>query len=182
MFVSSLAILALAAGLDLSSNHPKLQADYAQAMSRATEERKPMAVFIGHGAETFKRMLTDGTISQDAAKVLNSSYVCLYLDTDTATGKDLAGRFDMKEGVVISSPGGSLQAYRYAGTVPATTLNSQVAYYASAGQPKTTVAAGAEAPRTYVTGFGSCASGNCSGFIYPSYGSSCPNGRCPNQR
>src|SRR5579872_1743167 len=169
MFVSTLAILALATGMDLGSNHPKLQSDYSQAMTRASDESKPIAVFIGHGTDTFKRMITDGTISADASKVLTKSYVCLYLDTDTASGKDLAGRFDMKEGVVISSPGGSVQAYRYAGAVPAATLTKELTHYASAGQPATTVAAGAEAPR-YVIVSGGCANGSCQ-YVVPAGGS-----------
>jgi hypothetical protein len=186
MFVSSIAILALATGLDLGSNHPKLQSDYAQAMTRALEERKPIAVFIGHGPNTFKRMLTDGSISADAAKVLTASYVCLYLDTDDVSGKELAGRFEMKEGVVISGPGGSLQAYRYSGAVPGTTLTKELAHFASAGQPATTVSAGAEASPKYMIVSGGCANGSCHSVVpasgsYP-FGSSCPNGRCPNQR
>ncbi len=186
MYVSSLAVLALAAGLDLGSNHPKLQQDYAQAMTRAAEDHKPMAVFIGHGADTFKRMLTDGAISADAAKVLTSSYVCLYVDTDTTSGKELAGKFDLNQGIVISSPGGNLQAYRYSGAVPGETLTKELAHYASAGQPVSTVAAGAEAPRNYRIVSGGCPNGNCQNVVpanasYP-FGSSCPNGRCPNQR
>jgi hypothetical protein len=184
MFVSSLAILALATGLDLGSNHPKLQSDYYQAATRALEERKPMAVFIGRGADTFKRMLTDGAISADAAKVLTASYICLYVDTDTASGKELAGRFDMNIGVVISGPGGNLQAYRHTGAVPGEALTKELAHYASAGQPATTVTAGAAASPRYISG--GCASGNCQYAVpasasYP-FGSSCPNGRCPNQR
>jgi hypothetical protein len=186
MFVSSLAILALATGLDLGSNHPKLQSDYAQAMTRALEERKPMAVFIGHGADTFKRMLTDGSISADAAKVLTASYVCLYVDTDTTSGKDMAGKFEMKLGVILSGPGGSLQAYRYSGALPGETLTKELSHYASAGQPATTVSAGAEASPKYVIVSGGCANGSCQYAVpasasYP-FGSSCPNGRCPNQR
>jgi hypothetical protein len=184
MFVSSFAILALATGMDLGSNHPKLQSDYSQAITRAIEERKPMAVFIGRGTETFKRMIADGSISADAAKVLAASYICLYLDTDTASGKELAGRFDMNIGVVISGPGGSLQAYRHSGAVSGETLAKELSHYASAGQPATTVSAGAEASPRYISG--GCANGNCqfavpTSAIYP-FGSSCPNGRCPNQR
>jgi hypothetical protein len=189
MITTTFTFLAIAAGLDLGSNHPKLQPDYAQAMSRASEEHKPMAVFIGHGADKFKQMLDTGVISAEAAKILSNSYVCVYLDTDTASGKAMASKLDMKEGLVISSPGGDLQAYRYSGTVPGSTLTKEVSVYAVAGQPSTTVAAGAEAPRAYIIS-GGCANGSCGATIYPASGtvtypfgsSSCPNGRCPNQR
>jgi hypothetical protein len=184
MFVSSFAILALATGMDLGSNHPKLQPDYSQAVTRALEERKPMAVFIGRGAETFKQMITDGSISADAAKVLTTSYICLYLNTETASGKELAGRFDMTIGVVISGPGGNLQAYRHSGAVSGETLTKELTHYASAGQPATTVTAGADASPRYISG--GCPNGNCQ-YVLPAsasypFGSSCPNGRCPNQR
>ena len=203
MIATTLTVLALAAGLDLgvSPANPKWQADYAQAMTRATEDRKPMAVFIGHGADTLKRMVTDGAISADAAKLLTASYVCLYLNTDTPTGKELASRFEMNEGLVISSPGGSVQAYRYVGSVPGTTLTQELTHYATAGQPSTTVSAGAVptrpttvVPAGYVIVSGGCANGSCQTIVpasgqytYPGtvtypFGSSCPNGRCPNQR
>lgn len=197
--ITTFAVLALAAGLDLgvSPSNPKWQADYAQAIVRASEEQKPVAVFIGHGADTVKRMIAEGAISANAAKVLAASYVCLYLDADTPKGKDLASRFEMTEGLVISSPGGSVQAYRYVGAVPATTLTEELTHYAAAGQPTTTVSAGATptrpttvVPAGYVIVSGGCANGSCqtivpaSGqYILPGtvYGG-CPNGRCPNQR
>jgi hypothetical protein len=198
--ITTLTVLALAAGYDLglSPAYPKWQADYAQAITRASEDRKPMAVFIGHGADTLKRLVSEGTLSADAAKLLSASYVCLYLDTDTPVGKDMAGRFEMKEGLVISSRGGDVQAYRYAGAVPAATLTKELTHYATAGQPTTTISAGTEGVRTvanarggYVIVSGGCSSGNCSTIVPASgqyiysgavYGSSCPNGRCPNQR
>ena len=63
--ITTLTVLAFAAGFDLgvSPSYPKWQTDYAQAMAKASEDRKPMAVFIGHGADTLKRMVADGSIS-----------------------------------------------------------------------------------------------------------------------
>ncbi len=163
MFVSTIAFLALANGMDLESNHPKLQSDYYQAMSRASDESKPMAVFIGQGADTFKRMLADGLISAEATKVLTAKYICVYLDTDTESGKELSGRFDMKVGLVISGPGGSLQAYRHSGPVTTDALTRELTHYSSVGQPTTTVTAGASTTLVNFSG-------------------GCPNGRCPYQR
>ncbi len=154
-----------------------------------------MAVFIGHGADTLKRMVADGAISADSAKLLAASYVCMYLDTDTPTGKDLASRFEMSEGLVISSPGGTVQAYRYTGAVPVATLTKELTSFATAGQATTTISAGAVPARATAGGYvivsGGCANGSCSTIVPASgqyafpgtvYGSSCPNGRCPNQR
>jgi hypothetical protein len=188
MIVTTLSVLALATALDMGAipATPKWQTDYAQAMTRASDEKKPMVVFIGHGADTLKRMTADGALSADTAKLLAGTYVCLYLDTDTQSGKDLAGRFEMNEGLVISSPGGNVQAYRYTGTVPATTLTQELTHYATAGQPTTTVNAGIvpirPIPGGYVNVSGGCPNGNC-GYSYPwTYGSSCPSGRCPYSR
>jgi hypothetical protein len=169
MITTTLAVLALAGGIGsgVLPSTPSWQTDYAQAMARASEERKPMAVFIGHGAETFTQMLADGKIPADAAKLLRDKYVCMYLDTGTAGGKDLAGRFEISEGLIISGPGGNLQAYRHNGAVTGTELTTQLTRYAGAGQPATTVTGGAPAVRYTVTP----ASGQ---YVYPSYNYSAP--------
>lgn len=200
MINTTLAVLMFAVGMDLSVSPANLkwQTDYTAAMSRASEARKPMAVFIGQG-DNIKQMVDSGTISAEAARLLASNYICVYLDTDTTTGKDLSGRFELSKGLVISSPGGNTQAYRYAGTVPAATLTQELTHYASAGEPKTTVAAGdavsgGVVPANYTGLMGGCPNGRCpyaqpasgqyvpGSFVYPSSGSSCPNGRCPYQR
>jgi hypothetical protein len=144
MITTTLAVLALAGGLSSGNipSGPSWQTDYAQAMTRASAERKPMAVFIGHGADRFKQILAEGTVPADAAKILQNSYVCMYLDTDTASGKELAGRFAISEGLVISGPGGTTQAYRHNGTLTGTELTKQLGTYAAAGQPTTTISGG----------------------------------------
>ena len=191
MITTTLAVLALAGGICSGAipSAPNWQTDYAQALTRASAEGKPMAVFIGHGSDSYKKLQADGAIPAEATKVLSSSYVCMYLDADTASGKELAGRFEISEGLVISSPGGNLQAYRHNGTVKGDELTKSLTQYASAGQPTTTVNAGATAVR-YVLSSG-CANGTCgtytlvpaSGqYVVPSGYSTCPNGRCPNQR
>src|SRR5262245_37897723 len=152
MITTTLAVLALAGGIGsgVLPSTPSWQTDYAQAMTRASAERKPMAVFIGHGAETFAKMLADKKITDEAANVLRDSYVCLYLDAGTATGKDLAGRFEISEGLIISGPGGSHQAYRHNGAVTGTELTTQLTRYAGAGQPSMTNYGGAPVVRSAV--------------------------------
>jgi hypothetical protein len=194
MIVTTLSVIALATALDMGSipANPRWQTDYSLAVTRASEERKPIAVFIGHGADAIKRMTADGAIPADTTKLLAASYVCFCLDTSTESGKDLAGKFQMNEGLVISSPGGSLQAYRHTGTVPASTLAQELTRYATAGQPATTVNAGAVPTRAAAAGYvyvtGGCANGSCQTIVpasgqyaLPGY-SSCPNGRCPYSR
>jgi hypothetical protein len=140
MFTTTLAAIALAGGISsgVIPSTPNWHTDYAQAMSRSSAEGKPMAVFIGNGADRVAKMMADGTISAEAALVLNFSYVCVYLDSDTASGKDLAGRFEIKEGLIISSKGGNLQAYRHAGAISAKELTVSLSKYADSATPAVT--------------------------------------------
>lgn len=201
MLTTTLAVVALAGALSAgSSPSPSWQSDYSQAMATASAERKPIAVFIGQGSKKPGDMMADGTISEDAAKLLRNNYVCLFVDTETTSGKELASQFALTEGLVISSPGGTVQALRHNGPVNGTELTRQLGQFATAGQPVTTVTTGIGAPAatTYVR---NCVGGNCylnaapatyyttpGGVVYPAgysagtLGSSCPNGRCPNQR
>jgi len=169
MITTTLAVLALAGGIGSGAipSAPNWQTDYAQAMTRSSAEGKPMAVFIGHGADNYKKMLLEGTIPADAAKVLATSYVCMYLDSDAASGKELAGRFEIAEGLIISSPGGNLQAYRHNGVVSGTDLTKSLTQFAGAGQPSTTVNAGAPVVR-YASPYNAIPSAN---YGYPSLGS-----------
>jgi hypothetical protein len=140
MFTTTLAAIALAGGISsgVIPSTPNWHTDYAQAMSRSSAEGKPMAVFIGNGADRVAKMLSDGTISADAARVLNASYVCVYLDANTESGKDLAGRFEITEGLVISSKGGNLQAYRHAGAIKGKDLTDSLGKYADSATPVST--------------------------------------------
>jgi hypothetical protein len=212
MITTTLAVLALAGGLSTGNvPSPSWHKDYAQAMALASSEHKPMVVFISHGTATPGKMLADGTIPTEAAKLLRDSYVCVYLDTETAAGKELAGRFELPEGLVISGPGGSVQALRHNGSVSGIDLTGKLSQYATTTQPTTTVTSGLSAASVIYSG--GCANGSCgvtysqAGYSYqptyqyqPAYQaapvysqsyptyyapfgtSSCPNGRCPNQR
>src|SRR5262245_57450864 len=144
MLTATLA-LALLGGFSPGANAalPNLQTDYAQARSAASADNKPIPVFISRGTEAMGRMFADGTIPAEATRLLRDSYVCMYLDTDTASGKELAGRFGLSDGLVISGPGGGVQAYRQAGTVSGADLTKKLTQYASASQPTTTVTVGA---------------------------------------
>jgi hypothetical protein len=152
MITTTLAVLALAGGLSTGNiPSPSWHKDYAQAMAVASSELKPMAVFINHGASMPGKMVADGTIPVEAAKLLRESYVCVYLDTSTAAGKDMAGRFDLTEGLVISGPGGTVQALRHNGSVSGIDLTGKLTQYASAGQPRTTVSSGGSASSVIVS-------------------------------
>ena len=86
-------------------------------MGQVAEQHKPLAVFIGRGQAGYTRLVTDGGLGADTAKLLKQGYVSLYLDVDTAAGKQVAESFRMTEGVVISDRTGGVQALRHEGTV-----------------------------------------------------------------
>ena len=126
MFSTSLAALAVAGALtagSLSVTQPAWQTSYRVALGQVVEQHKPLAVFIGRGQAGYTRLVTEGGLGTDTAKLLKQGYVSLYLDVDTAAGKQTAETFQMTEGVVISDRTGGVMALRHEGTV------SQVALY-----------------------------------------------------
>jgi hypothetical protein len=198
MTATILAAVALAGPLS-SAAKPEFQTekDYSQALLRAANEKKPMAVLIGKG-DPFAKLMADAALPADAKKLLAEKYVCVTVDVDTQAGKTLAGQFQLTDGLVISSTGGTHQALRQAGTVTATDLAKHATTYANAPTvPATTVTAGAPVvstaapytvyPAGYTPVYGGCSGGSCPGtvypagrYVYPAGYSSCPNGRCPN--
>lgn len=215
MVTTTLAVLTIIGALNTgASPSPGWQTDYAQALVVASADRKPMAVFIGHGTDKISQLFADGSIPSESARLLREQFVCVYLNTDTPDGLDISKKLQISEGLVISSPGGDYQALRHNGTLAGVDLTQKLGQLARAGQPVTTVTTGPvaasvqtgalAAPAFTING---CANGNCRiattatpvygapvtqsfpGTIvsYPtqSFGfptSSCPNGRCPNQR
>src|SRR6478752_1179137 len=106
------------------------QTDYGQAMKVAVSEKKPMAVLIGKG-DQFAKLMADKQLTAEAKKLLTEQYVCVTIDVTTEAGKSLAGQFQMTDGLVISSAGGTHQAFRQSGAVTATDLSKQAATYAT---------------------------------------------------
>lgn len=166
--ITSLAASGSVAGL------PAWQTDYRTALTQSAEQHKPIAVFIARGgSEKF-------VIDSETAKLLKQSYVCVSLDTTTETGKTMASKFGLTEGLVISDKTGSLQALRHEGAVNTTTLSTYVQQYASTPVVTTTVT-NSSAPVTapavnpyhgYIFRTGGCPNGNCGAIR------SCPNGNC----
>jgi len=178
MFTTTLAAIALAGGISsgVIPSTPSWHTDYAQAMSRSSAEGKPMAVFIGNGADRVAKMMADGTILADSARVLATSYICVYLDANTETGKDLAGRFEIQEGLIISSKGGNLQAYRHTGAIKGKELTDSLAKYVDSASPASTASntAYSSAGSVVVGGYPSSYARPTTQYVYPSSGYSYP--------
>src|SRR5262245_16125474 len=181
MTTTILAVIALTGSMAPAAK-PEFQAqtDYGQALKQAANEKKPMAVLIGKG-DVFAKAMADEGLSAEAKKVLTEKYICVSVDVNTDAGKALAGQFQLTDGLVISSAGGTHQALRQAGSVSAADLSKHTVAYANVtGVPASTVTAGVPvtstsyyAPAAPVYTTGSCPNGTCA----PTY-SSCPNGTC----
>ena len=179
---------------------PSWQSDYSQAMATASAQQKPLAVFIGRG-DTGYSGVVGGEIPAEAGKLLSKSFVCVYVDTDTADGKSLSSAFGLSKGLVISSKGGNVQALRHTGSIAPTDLTGYLTRYSDPVKAVVTTEKVGETPvsTTVPAGavFGGCPNGRCgttssAGYYQPTYSptyapaypsfSSCPNGRCPNAR
>ena len=193
MITTILAAIALSGSLAPAAK-PEFaaQTDYGQAMKLAADGKKPMAVLIGKG-DTFAKLMADAGLTAEAKKVLTEKFVCVTVDVTTDGGKALAGQFQLTDGLVISSAGGSHQALRQSGTVTAADLAKHTVAYANvSAAPATTVTAGAPVvtstsgytpaavyPAGYAPTFSSCPNGNCgTGSAFPA-ASGCANGNCP---
>ena len=109
---------------------PAWQTDYRKALALATEQQKPVAVFIARGATGYAGLVSGGGLNGDASRLLRQGYVCLHVDTATADGQRLAGSFQMAEGLVISSRAGTVQALRHAGPVTQADLTQYLTRFA----------------------------------------------------
>ncbi len=163
------------------------QTDYGQALRQAAAEGKPMAVLIGHG-NPFTKMMGDAALPEATAKLLRDKFVCVTVDVDTDSGAKLASQFQLTDGLVISSVGGTHQALRQSGTVSVTDLTKHTAAYAgTTGTPATTVSVGAPVV-TSTSGYTPAATAAPSPAGYsPVYGGaifpgtySLPSGGCAN--
>jgi hypothetical protein len=129
MLSTSLTAVVLAGLISTVPAQPAFQTDYAKALSEATAAQKPLAVFIAHGEAGFARILADGKLDAEEARLLKASYVCVYVDTDTSAGKKLADAFEMTQGLVLSSKAGEKQALRHEGMVPSAEMSRYLEKY-----------------------------------------------------
>jgi hypothetical protein len=116
---TAIAIVALTFGATTAnlSLNPVWQDDYAQALRRVGVVHKPLAVFVGSAKSGWGDVVRDGT---DAAvnRLLAQKFVCVFIDTDSASGKAMATQFEVaSRGLIISDKTASSQAYSLSGTL-----------------------------------------------------------------
>ena len=104
------------------------QKDYATALQRGKETGKPLAVFVGKGANGWQSMAKEGKIDAKSEEVLAQKYVCVYIDVSAEAEKRVAESFDLHSspGLVISSPGGAVQAFRHEGELQQADLQQKL--------------------------------------------------------
>jgi hypothetical protein len=132
-----MAVVALTTGISTAklSPAPTWLNDYQIAQRRVTEAGKPMAVFVGSGQEGWGKVVRDGAIDPAVTKLLAEKYVCLYVDTETTSGRALAGMFQVaNRALIISDRTGGSQAYSLSGTLTRAELVQTLEKYADTGK------------------------------------------------
>jgi hypothetical protein len=88
-------------------------------------------VFVGSGKDGWGKVVRDGALDSVLKRTLASSFVCVYIDTDTASGRSLAGAFEVaSKGLIISDRAGTSQAYSLSGDLTRDELSRTLAKYA----------------------------------------------------
>ncbi|MBO0700071.1 MAG: hypothetical protein J2P46_16855 [Zavarzinella sp.] len=118
-----MAVIALTTTYSTANlSNPAWMSDYGAARERVAAVGKPMAVFVASGQEGWAKVVRDGVFSPEARKLLTEKFVCLYVNTDTTSGRTLAGAFAVNKGLVISDRSGASQAYSLSGDLTGTEL------------------------------------------------------------
>ncbi len=90
---TSFAILALAGFMVSPAPAPKPDLvwwrDYQIAQDKGVKEGKPLAVFVGTGQGGYHALAQEGELNDSVKDVLAERYVCVYLDTNSASQADL---------------------------------------------------------------------------------------------
>jgi hypothetical protein len=131
---TSMMLLALAGSLTPAAEaslSPEWMSDYRTAFHKGQKEQKPLAIFIGKGEAGWEQLCEDGNLGQEAARLLRSSYIPVYLDLGKDHGNELASAFGVKEGpaLVISDRSGENIALRYRGTLEPSDLKRCLVKY-----------------------------------------------------
>src|SRR5438445_11101973 len=65
---------------------------YSEARDHGQKVNKPLAVFVGTGADGFQKIIEEGTFSSDVRKMIAQDYIPRYLRADTAQNRSLVSR------------------------------------------------------------------------------------------
>jgi hypothetical protein len=97
---------------------PDWKPDYATATREGKQAHKPLAVFVGRGADGYGQVSETTRLGADVRGLLAEHYVCVYVDRDSKDGQKLAADLELSSdgpGLVISDAAGEYQAFRHGG-------------------------------------------------------------------
>jgi len=114
---------------------PTWHGNYSQAQREAANQKKPLVVVFGSGADGWSKIISDRSPDEQVSKLLLNEYVCVYVNTDSPDGKRLAENFDLpgKAGLVISDRTLSTQAFWHQGDMTHDRAVHYLQKYANAG-------------------------------------------------
>ena len=138
---TSFAMLALVGSLVMPAPSPKpdlvWMRDYKLALNEGVKEGKPLAVFVGTGFGHYGDLAQDGALNDTIKRILADSYVCVYLDANSANQATLIQAFAVTKGkgIVLSDRSGRVQAYQHDGSITVAELTNQLQYFANPAAP-----------------------------------------------
>jgi hypothetical protein len=146
---------------------PDWKLDYATALRDAGVANKPLAVLMGRGKEGWQQVSASGGLKPEAVKLLKERYVCLYVDTGTTAGRELAQAFGNSEpaGLVLSDKSAKYQIFKQSGPLDDPRLQRALEAHVAYEVPQHLIQRtnyyqpAAHAAPTYVGGFGGLGGG-----------------------
>ena len=96
---------------------PVWHQDYVGAREQAARSRKPLAIFLAPGKEGWNSLGRNGGLTEEAKRLLGTSYTCVHIDTATERGRQLAKQFEMPDGqgIVFGDGQAQVQAFWHKG-------------------------------------------------------------------
>jgi hypothetical protein len=103
------------------------ESSYSQGQKQAAAQQKPLVVVFAPGSNAWTKVVKGENPSLDVGKLLAESYVCVFVDTATDSGKQLATNFALQadKGLVVSDRAGGTQAFWHQGDM----TNDQMLHY-----------------------------------------------------
>ena len=144
-----------------TSRQNGLQLGKTIIVKQSCKRRKPASLWQSSwvtGKTGWETIAKDGKIDEQAAKLLNSKFVCVYIDAETSSGHKLAEAFEVKnKGLVISDRTGNSQAFSHTGDLSQTDLTKALEKYSDANRVVLSTESVEEvapppAPKTYQQG------------------------------
>jgi hypothetical protein len=154
---------------------PAWVTDYGAARKQGASAKKPLVVVLSSGANSWQKLSREGALSSEALKAFKDKYICIFINTATEEGKNLATAFDIPSGlgIVISDRTGDLQAFRHEGDLANADL---VRYLDRYGDPNYVVLQTESNPGRHGGGYGAyggCGGGGGCGGMIGSCGGGC---------